>query len=70
MVAATEMQPKKKTLSQCHNFDREVNFFLLATRYMWLARINVSGIKLIAPVRLMKSPKNGSRADRNVVKPR
>ncbi|KAL4306265.1 hypothetical protein AHAS_Ahas16G0161000 [Arachis hypogaea] len=38
--------------------------------YIWFARTNVSGNVLIAPVRLIKSPRNGSRADTNVLKVR
>lgn len=42
----------------------------MAIIYMWFGRINVSGIELIAPVRLMKSPKKGNKADRKVVSAR
>lgn len=46
----------------------DVNLFLFATRYIWFARINVRGNVLIAPVRLIKSPRNGNKADTNVFK--
>lgn len=68
IVAATDMMPKKQMLSQCQSFCMDVSLFLLATRYIWFARINVRGNVLIAPVRLMKSRRNGSRADMNVFK--
>ena len=65
-AAASDMQPKKQTLSQCQDFCRQVSLWSLATRYMWFARMKVSGNVLTAPVRLMKSPRNGSRAATNV----
>ena len=34
---------------------------------MWLARMNVRGIVLTAPVKLMKSPRNGKSAERSVL---
>ena len=40
--------------------------FFLAVRYMWFARMKVKGNVLIAPVRLMKSPRKGRRAETNV----
>jgi hypothetical protein len=67
IAAATDMQPKKQTLSQCQSFCKEVSLFFFATRYMWFARINVKGNVLIAPVRLMKSPRNGRRAATSVL---
>lgn len=61
-AAARDMQPKKQTLSQCQDFCRLVSLFSLATRYMWFASTNVRGNVLTAPVRLMKSPRNGNSA--------
>lgn len=34
---------------------------------MWLAKMNVSGNVLTAPVRLMKSPRNGNSAEISVL---
>lgn len=65
--AATDMQPKTRIFSQCQLFCKLDNLFFLATRYMWFGSMNVSGIVLIAPVRLMKFPRKGSKADRKVV---
>lgn len=69
VAAATAMIPKKQTLNQCHDFCKALSEFVLAAKYMWLARINVSGKVLIAPVKLMKSPRNGNAADTKVVMP-
>ena len=66
-AAATDMQLNKTTLSQCHFFCRKLSLFFFAMRYMWFARMKVSGNVLTAPVRLMKSPKKGSKADTNEV---
>ena len=67
IVAATDMKQKKQMLSQCQSFCMDVSLFLFATKYIWFARINVRGNVLIAPVRLMKSPRNGKRADTKVL---
>lgn len=69
-VAATDMRLKKIMLIQCQSFWKFVSLSFFASRYMWFARINVRGNVLIAPVRLMKSPRNGRRADTNVLKAR
>lgn len=66
-AAATDINPKKQTFSQCHDFCRELILFPFATKYMWFAKMNVRGNTLIAPVRLSKSPKNGSIADIKVL---
>lgn len=66
IVAAADMMAKKQILIQCQSFWMDVSLFLCAIRYIWFARINVRGNVLIAPVRLMKSPRNGNIADTNV----
>lgn len=63
IVAATDMNPKKITLSQCQDFLIALSLVFFATKYIWFARINVRGKTLSAPVRDMKSPKNGRRAE-------
>lgn len=70
IVAATDMKAKKQILIQCQSFWMDVSLFAFATRYIWFARIKVRGNVLIAPVRLMKSPRKGNRADTNVFKVR
>ncbi|CAN1806713.1 hypothetical protein LINPERHAP1_LOCUS24768, partial [Linum perenne] len=65
--AAKDITPKKRTLLQCQSFCKEFSLFLLATMYIWFANMKVSGSVLIAPVRLMKSPRNGSIADTSVL---
>lgn len=67
IAAATDKKPKTQTLSQCQSFCREGSLSFFATRYIWFARMNVRGNVLIAPVRLMKSPRNGKRAETNVL---
>lgn len=66
IVAAADKMAKKQILIQCQSFWMDVSLFFCVTRYIWFARINVRGNVLIAPVRLMKSPRNGSTADTNV----
>jgi len=66
IAAAADMRAKKQILIQCQSFWVDVSLFSFVTRYIWFARINVRGNVLIAPVRLMKSPRNGNRADTNV----
>ncbi|GAV56810.1 hypothetical protein CFOL_v3_00352 [Cephalotus follicularis] len=61
------MHPKMQILSQCQSFCEEDSLLFFATKYIWLARINVSGNVLMAPVRLIKSPRNGRRADTRVL---
>jgi len=70
IVATKDMMEKKPMFNQCQSFCEVVSLSFFALRYIWFARINVRGNVLIAPVRLMKSPRNGKKADTNVLKAR
>lgn len=70
IVAARDIMAKKPILNRCQSFCELFSLSFFALRYMWFARINVRGNVLIAPVRLMKSPRNGRKAATNVLKAR
>ena len=61
-AARTARRLNPTTLIQCQDFWIPEILFFFTVKYMWLARTKVKGKVLSAPVRLMKSPRNGSSA--------